>query len=75
MDKFKLDHARQRTKENAHQKHIDKTEKKIICIGVEERHDKDTLLYKMIIGADGKKIKTFTKEIIGADGPPTQKKN
>ena len=36
--------------------------KHIICIGVDGRHDKDTLLYKEIMGADGKKQLKTTKE-------------
>ena len=61
LDKSKKDHAKERTKQNAHQKHFDKTEK-INCIGVKGRHDKDTLLYKEIVEADGKKQLKKTKK-------------
>ena len=54
LDKSKIDNAKERTKTNAHQKHIDKTEKNI-CIGVDGRQDKNTLLYKEIVEVDGKK--------------------
>ena len=50
LDKCKIE----RTKQNAHQKHIDKKER-IICISVDRKCDKDILLYKEIVEADGKK--------------------
>ena len=72
IDKCKIDRVKVKVKANAHQKHDEKVEN-LVCIGVDGRTDKDTLIYKEIMEENGekslKKSKgperhlTFTKEM------------
>ena len=67
LDKCKVDRAKTKVKTTAQQKH-DQSMENLICIGVDGRMDKDTLLYKEIVLENWKKTKgpehhfIFTKE-------------
>ena len=71
LDKSKIDREKNRMKDKSDQK-FSNTAEKLICIGVDGRIDKDTLLYKEVIDENGnpklKKSKedehhlTFTRE-------------
>ena len=58
IDKCKVDRAKTKVKTNAQQKH-DQSMENLICIAVDDRIDKDTLLYKEICG--GKWTENYEK--------------
>ena len=58
IDKYKVDSTKTKVKTTAQQKH-DQSMENLICIAVDERNDKDTLLYKEICG--GKWTESYEK--------------
>lgn len=52
LDKSKVDRAKEKTKDQIHQIHERKMEN-LLCIGVDGKHDKETLFYQEIVNEDG----------------------